>query len=121
MWFSKTKAAVASTGDGTSRDHVLDTTLRFMMAKLERMDGELKELLKQKQAKPPNRQSVIAELLPILDRFQEMAIIAQGHPEIAREFGLTSRQQANNQYTEPEPDSQVDDDFPEGGLVYGST
>lgn len=66
---------------------------------------------------PIKAPDVVAQWLPVLDRFQEMALVAQGHPDLAQQFGLLSRQRAAEPTTvtewetpnDPEPD----------GMVYG--
>ena len=63
--------------------------------------------------------SDVREWLPVLDRFHELVLVAQGHPDLAQQFGLTTRQKevsppGETTWTDPERNEPT----PEG-MVYG--
>jgi len=58
----------------------------------------------------PGRRSQVEELLPVLDRMHEIALVAMGHPDLAQQFGLTSRQRENEQQPEAETEWETPPD-----------
>lgn len=64
---------------------------------------------------PKKEPSQVDQWLPVLDRMQELTLVAMGQPDLAQSFGLTNRQKAES---EPETHWEVPRD-PEEGMTYG--
>jgi len=100
-------------GQEKPQDNEIFTALDRLVVRIQHIEARLKAL----EQKPAGRiQSQVEQWLPVIDRFQEMALVAQGHPDLAQSFGLASRQKAN----EPEPPATewTGPDEPEG-VTYG--
>lgn len=62
--------------------------------------------------------SEVQSWLPVLDRMQELAMIALGHPDLAQQFGLTARQKEADRAAGPTTWTEPDEPTPEG-VTYG--
>ena len=97
-----------------------------MLAVLDRIETRLDRLEALVRAVPPSVASPIIqptgspvrEWLPVLDRFHELVLVAQGHPDLAQQFGLTSRQREAAEAAGPTTWTEPDEPTPEG-MTYG--
>lgn len=64
--------------------------VRSLRVENSRLEEEVEKL--KAQTRVPQRRPGPPEYLPVLDRVHELALVAQGHADLAREFGLISRQ-----------------------------
>lgn len=113
MWWRKKSS-------GAESDLVLRAMFKRMEGCLVSMVGtqktlaaELRELRKLLEQPARRSRSQIEELLPALDRMHEIALVAMGHPDLAQQFGLTTRQREN----EPESETRwenPEDEEPDG-------
>ena len=93
--------------------------LEKVVERLEKIDARLDALEKAQREthRPvphPSRPGTVAEWLPVLDRFQELALVAQGHPDLAQQFGIATRQKEQPPQVEwEEPEAEID------GITYG--
>jgi hypothetical protein len=88
--------------------------LRILASALDEIRGELRDL--RARVKRPKRAKA-DRWLQALDRMQEVALVAQGAPDLAREFGLVTRQRATAD-VEPETEWETPPD-PDDGVTYG--
>jgi len=97
-----------------------------MLALLDRIETRLDRLealvrsnpRSEPQPAPPAAGSPVREWLPVLDRFHELVLVAQGHPDLAQSFGLTSRQREVTQAEGPTKWTEPDEPTPEG-MTFG--
>lgn len=62
--------------------------------------------------------SAIASWMPLVDRLQEIALVALGSQDLAQQFGLTSRQKENAEAAGPTTWTEPDEPTREG-VTYG--
>ena len=80
--------------------------------------AELARVRKMKGESTRRPRSQIEELLPALDRMHEIALVAMGHPDLAQQFGLTTRQKENEPDVETRWETPTDDPDDSAGLTY---
>lgn len=101
---------------------MLVTILQRMDERLEHLEahaGDVKTApTRSAHVQGPHHSSSVAEWLPVLDRMQELAMIALGHPDLAQQFGLTARQKEADHAAGPTTWTELDEQTPDG-VTYG--
>ena len=106
-WFKKASVAAQHIG----WDPVTSALLRRVSERLDALEAALAK----RDVPAPAPQTGVKEWLPVLDRMHEIALVAMGHPDLAQQFGLTSRQRA-----EVEPTTTWEEPKePDEGMTYG--
>ena len=117
MWFKKSTKTESAVWDPT-----LFAVLKRIEARLDKLEVRVRDagVARNAEIQVPANPKPEGNLdtrawLQVVDRMQEIVLVAQGAQDLAQQFGLTTRQKAN----EPEAETRWEEPREVEGAVYG--
>ena len=122
-WFSSKKWEQEARMRLARQINQIEKTQAMLVKAVKRMadEHEISRVANQLSRKEEPR-SEIKEWLPMIDRMQEIALVAMGNPDLAQQFGLTTRQKevAAVEAEEVVPVTWGEGEPKDSGVTYGA-